>query len=77
MGSGSHQPFVEVFVDPYTLVYGHQFHLLCYYSELNGCCGQTERKCLELVSPTLDLKSQIFPELVLYWNVEVGVLEID
>ena len=24
-------------------------HLLYYYSELHGCCGQTEWQCLELV----------------------------
>ena len=30
--------------------------LLCYYSELHGCSGQTERQCFELVCPTLDMK---------------------
>ena len=44
--------------------------------ELKGCCGQTEWQGLELVSPTLDVKSQAFPGLFLYWYMEVGVLEI-
>ena len=29
-----------------------------YYSELHGCCGQTERQCLELVCLTLYMKTQ-------------------
>ena len=48
--------------------------LIC--SELNGCCGQSEWQCLELVCPILDVKSQIFPGLFLYRFVEVGVLKV-
>ena len=53
-------------------VYGHQFQLVYYYSELYGCCGQTEMQCFELVCLTLDMKSQIhvFPGLLLYWYVK-------
>ena len=52
--SGGMKPSpVLVLVDPYTLVHGHQFHLLCYHSELQGRCGQTKRQGLELVCPTL------------------------
>ena len=47
----------------------------CYYTKLQGCCGQTERQSFELVCPTLDMKSQIFPGLFLYWYMEVGILE--
>ena len=54
-------------VDYYTLVYGHQFQLLCYYSELHGCSGQTERQCFELVCPTLDMKFDVS------WTVPVLV----
>ena len=74
MGSGSHQPVVHVLVDPYTLMY--QFHHFCYYSELQGCCGQTKGQCFNLVCLTLDMKSQVFPGLFLYRDMEVGVLEI-
>ena len=48
----------------------------CYYSELHGCCGQTEWQSLELVCPILDVKSQIFPGLFLYWYMEVGILDV-
>ena len=75
MGCGSHQPVVSELVDFYILVYSHQFHLPCYYSELHGCCGQTERQCLELVCPTMYMKSQVFPGLFLYWYMEVGIPE--
>ena len=70
MGSGSHQPVVQVLVDSYTLVYGHQFYLLYYYSKLQGCCGQTERQCFELVCLTLDVKSEVFPGLFLYGDMK-------
>ena len=51
-------------MDPFTSVYGHQFHLLCYYSEFHECYGQTEWQCLELVCLALDVKSQIISSTV-------------
>ena len=33
--------------------------------------GQTEGQCFELVCLTLDMKSQIFPGLFLYWNMDI------
>ena len=58
-------------MDSYTLVYDHQIHFPYYYSELQRCCGQTERQSFELVCPTLNMESQIFPGLFLYWYMEV------
>ena len=60
-------------MDPYTFVYGHQFHLFCYHSEFQRCCGQTKGQCFELVCLTLDMKSQIFPGLFLYRDMEVSI----
>ena len=63
-------------MDPYTLVSGHQFHLLCYNSEFQGSCGQTERQCFELVGLTLDMESQVFSGMFLYRDMEVSIFEI-
>ena len=37
------------------------------------CCGQTEWQGLELVCPTLDVKSQSFPGLFLYRYMDIGI----
>ena len=42
-----------------------------YHGEL--CCGQPEWPGLELVCPTLDVKSQAFPGLFLYRYMDVGI----
>ena len=48
-------------------------HLLWYHDELQRCCGQTKRQGLELVCPTLDVKSQAFPGLFLYRYMDIGI----
>ena len=76
VGLGSDQPVVQVLVDPYTLLYSHQFDLFGYHCELHGCCGQTKGQCFELVGPTLDMKMHVLPGLTVNWYVEVCLLEI-
>ena len=44
-----------------------------YHGELKRCCGQPEWPGLELVCPTLDVKSQAFPGLFLYRYMDVGI----
>ena len=54
-------------------MYGYPFHLLWYHGELQRCCGPTEWQGLELVCPTLDVKSQVFPGLFLYRYMDIGI----
>ena len=62
-------------MDSDTLVLSHQFDFLNYHCEFHWSSGQTKWLSFELVGFALDVKTQVFPGLWVYWNMEISVPE--